>query len=71
MGLENFESHPDASGSQLLAEYLRDKHRGKSYGMSTAEHDGQILCEASIAARPEPGDFDRLIFVDTRELNDP
>eukprot|EP00959_Pyramimonas_sp_CCMP1952_P026009 545990-Pyramimonas_sp.AAC.1 len=71
MGLENFESHPDASGGQLLTEHLRDKHRGKSYGMSTSGHGGQILCEALIAARLEHGDLDWLIFVDTRELKDP
>ena len=63
MGLENFESHPDASGSQMLTEYLRDRHRGKSYGMSTAGRDGQILYDALLAARPGFADFDRFIFL--------
>ena len=36
MGLENVESHPSASGSQIFEDFIDDEHGEKSRPVSTA-----------------------------------
>eukprot|EP00959_Pyramimonas_sp_CCMP1952_P312963 6550943-Pyramimonas_sp.AAC.1 len=70
LGLGNFEKNPRCSGSSMLREYIRRRHRS-SHDMTTRGHDAHAIIHALIAANENMAGYDRPVLVDTRALKDP
>ena len=70
LGLDNFESHPRANTSKLLADFIKEKRGGKSYNVNL-DQDADIIEEAIRASRPKLFRGLRIVLIDCRSLNDP
>ena len=68
--LENFETNPDADGSDKLSRHLAENYRGKSRNFDVKENE-MLIKEALKASRPTLFRGRRIKLVDCRGLNDP